>query len=114
MVVTYEDVIPTLIPNTAMQKRIIDGVWKTYVINPAEGYVVHDNAFDWTEPDEITGEEIPVLGHKIGECSCGANYDFTTTQVTAVNGQVVTAYGSREFYAIPASEVPQDEPEVTE
>ena len=114
MAITYEDVNPSLIPNTVMQKRFFDGVHKQYVFYPAEGYVVHDNTCDYTAPDEITGEEIPVLGHKIGECSCGANYDFTTTQVTAVNGQVVTAYGSREFYAIPASEVQQDEPEATE
>lgn len=94
MTITYEDVIPTLIPNTTMQKRLYDGVHKQYVIYPVDGYVLHDSGRDWTEEDPETGNEIVVRGYTRGQASCGANYDFATNP--------------REFYAVPESEVPAD------
>ena len=111
-VYTYEDVIPTLIPNTTMQKMFIDGVHKVYVITPVEGYVLRDKANDEEEynPEtlEFTGR---ILFHYAsGGATCGANYDFTPLQVTDENGVVHTAYGAqREFFARLASEVPENQ-----
>lgn len=86
-VYTYEDVIPTLISNTIMQKRFIDGVFRVYTIKAADGYVLHDKALDTDEYDENfepTGNVI--LGYTTGTCSCAASYDFTAN--------------TREFYAV--------------
>lgn len=94
-VVTYEDVNPSLIENTTMQKLLSDGVHRAYKISPVDGYVLHDNAGDWTEPDEITGEETTVLAFYTGTCSCAASYDFTANP--------------REFYAVLASTVPENQ-----
>ncbi len=110
MAVIYEDVIPSLIPNTTMVKGIVDGVHRNYRITPNEGYVLHDKANDYADLDHITMTEIPKLGYAIGTVSCGANYDFTPVQVTDENGETHTAYGSaREFFARLASEVPADQ-----
>lgn len=95
MTFTYEDVNPTLIPNTTMQKRFIDGVHKQYLITPVDGYVLHDSVGNWTEMDPITGEEITKEAYYTGTCTCAASYDFTANP--------------REFYAVPADSVPADQ-----
>lgn len=110
-VYTYEDVIPTLIPNTTMQKTLRDGVHRSYVIEPIDGYVLHDAA---TNEEEINPDTLEPTGRIIfryasGSASCGASYDFTPVQVTDENGVEHTAYGTREFFARPASEVPADQ-----
>lgn len=88
---TYEDLIPTLIPNTTMQKGFnANGVHKIYVITPNPGYVLHDAASD--QPDEEAGTV--TLAFASGSCSCGANYDFVANP--------------REFYAIPEEDVPEN------
>lgn len=94
---TYEDVIPTLIPNTTMRKLFIDGVHRTYNITPIDGYVLHDKNRDWYDIDPETGmdSEEPTLGYTTGTATCAANYDF--------------AANPREFYAVPESEVPADQ-----
>lgn len=89
-VYTYEDVIPSLIENTVMQKRLRDGVHRTYVIAPADGFVLHDNGFDYIDPDgNVT------LGYASGSITVAANYDFVAN--------------SRELYAVPADSVPADQ-----
>jgi len=93
-IITHEDVIPTLIPNTTMQKRFYDGVPRQYVIAPIEGYVLHDKGRDWKEEDPETSEWVVVRGYTGTNTSCGINYDFVTNP--------------REFYAVPESEVPAD------
>lgn len=111
MVVTREDVIPTLIPNTTMKKSFRDGVAHKYEITPVQGYVLHDKAADWYECDEDTGEELYLfkMRYSTGECSCNADYDFTPVTVTDENGNSFTAYGSeREFFTRPSTEVPTD------
>lgn len=111
-VYTYEDVIPTLIPNTTMQRRFIDGVHKQYVIAPVDGYVLHTKTADYEELDTETGMPTgrTIFCYASGSASCGANYDFTPLQVTDENGVTFTAYGAqREFFARPASEVPADQ-----
>lgn len=95
MTITYEDVTPTLIPNTTMQKGVVDGVHRNYIIRPVDGYVLHDKGRDWTVEDEETGEEIVVRGYTSGQASCGANYDFTANP--------------REFWAELESDVPADQ-----
>jgi hypothetical protein len=95
MVITYEDVTPTLIQNTTMQKRLHDGVHKVYWITPVDGYVLHDKGRDWTDIDPITGEEILYRGYTTGTASCAASYDFTANP--------------REFYAVLAESVPPDQ-----
>ena len=86
--ITYVDVIPSLIENTSMQQRLNDGVPVTYRITPNEGYVLHDNILDEENDGEL------VLGYRTSTASCSVNYDFTTNP--------------REFYAVLASEVPED------
>lgn len=111
MVFTYED-ITTLIPNTTMQKIYIDEVHKGYRIQPIANYVLHDNAMDIDIFDE-EGEN--VIGKTFGYSpdsvyvTCGANYDFTTHTVTDDNGNTYTAYGNRDFFAVPESDVPADQ-----
>lgn len=111
MAYTYENVIPSLIPNTTMYKKIRDGVHTTYAITANDGYVLHDNSADVivTDPDtlEPTGEVI--FYYARGTKTCGANYDFSPVTVTDENGVEHTAYGSREFFARPESEVPADQ-----
>jgi len=105
---TYEDVIPTLIPNTTMKKRFIDGVHKTYVITPDKSYALRDKADDETEYDPDTHEPTGriIFNYANGGATCGANYDFTPLRVTDENGVIHTAYGAqREFFARLASEV---------
>lgn len=111
-VYTYEDVIPSLIPNTDMQKMYIDGVHKVYVIAPIDGYVLHDAATNEEEidPDTLEPTGRIIFRYASGSASCGANYDFTPLQVTDENGVTHTAYGAqREFFARPESEVPADQ-----
>lgn len=94
---TYENVTPSLIPNTTMELGYSDGVAKLYRITPNEGYVLHDNTGEY---EDLDGTYIYQFASY--RCSCGANYDFDNT--TTVLGY--TAYGSREFFAIPVDEVP--------
>ena len=110
MTYTYEDVIPTLIPNTTMQKRLLDGVHRSYVIAPIDGYVLHTKSADYeeTDPETLMPTGRVIFMYASGRASCGANYDFTPLQVTDENGVTFTAYGSRAFFARPVSEVPVD------
>lgn len=109
----FEIINPTLIPNTDMQKYInSNGVFRGYYITPTDGYVLHDSGYDYIETvvDEITGEETEVLkfGYRRTTASCGYNYDFATSTVTDENGNTFTAYGTRQFFAVPESSVPAD------
>lgn len=109
MVVTYEDVIPSLIPNTTMKKRFYDGVHRQYVIEPNDGYVLHDAENDEIIIDPDTMEETKHLWYVSGDTTCGANYDFSPVTVTDENGVEFTAYGEREFAARLIDEVPADQ-----
>lgn len=90
------------IPNTAVT---ITG----YRVAPNEGYVLHDKNLDTEVMDEETmmptGEVR--LGYRSYPLFCGVqpNYDFDNTKI--MDGY--TAYGNREFFARPASEVPADQ-----
>ena len=107
---TYEDVTPSLIPNTTMKKGFADGVHRVYVIHPIDGYILHDVGFDIAEIDPETGEQTSYsLGYTTAGASCGASYDFSTSTVTDENGNTLTAYGERQFFARLASDVPSDQ-----
>ena len=94
-IITYEDVIPTPIANTTIQKRLADGVHRQYVVAPIDGYVLHDNRGCWTTIDENMGEEVTLHAFYSGNCTTGATYDF-----------VANPY---EFYAVPETEAPADQ-----
>lgn len=93
--ITYEEITPTMIPNTTMEKLFRDGIHRQYRITPNEGYVLHNNVRDWTNVDEETGEEKLYLGYSKSMSTCPANYDF--------------AENSREFYAVPVDSVPAEQ-----
>jgi hypothetical protein len=106
---TYEDIEP-IIPNTIMQKAYMNGVHRVFRIQAAEGYVLHDKNYDlpvydenWNETGEIT------LGYHTGVVSCAAAYDFAPAEMQDEAGNVVTAYGNRQFYTKLASDVPTDQ-----
>lgn len=93
---TYEDLNPTFIENTTMQKGYMDGVFKIYSITPNEGYVLHDQLLDFVEIDPENGEPVGevILGYYDGTRTVGANYDFVANP--------------REFYAVLRTTVPED------
>lgn len=97
MAITYENVTPTLIENTTMQRVLNNGVFNCYYITPNSGYVLHDKTYDQPAFDEETGEETGevILGYRTSTASCPANYNFTTNP--------------REFFAVLASTVPEDQ-----
>ena len=101
MAVIREDLTPTLIENTEMQRILVNGVHKLYGITPCENYVLHDRLLDeFEEFDEETGEGVgePIrLRYYSGTRSVGADYDF------AVN--------PREFYAVLRSKVDEKKDE---
>lgn len=85
----------TLIPNTTMCEKYIDGILKGYSITANEGYVLHDKALDWENVDGLTGEILSSgPGYTRATVTCGSTYNFTTNP--------------REFYAVLESEVPAD------
>lgn len=69
-----------------------------YYITPNEGYILHDNTGEYEELDGTYTYQFAT-----GECTCGRLYDFDNT--TTVLGY--TAYGEREFFAMPVDEVPE-------
>lgn len=73
---SYENVTLSLIANTTMQKRFIDGIHKQYLIAPIENYVLHDSRLD-TDID-IDGNPIdpPLAGYTPATITVAANYDF--------------------------------------
>jgi hypothetical protein len=92
---TYEDVVPTLIPNTTMQKAFMDGVHRVYYIKAVDGYVLHDKARDWDHTDDDGNIIETFQGFTTARTSCAANYDFVANP--------------REFFAVPREEVPEDQ-----
>lgn len=94
----FEDVTPTLIENTSMKLRLLDGVPKTYWITPNENYVLHDRMLDeFAEYDEEGNGigEATRLRYYEGSRTVSVNYDFDTNP--------------REFYAVLRSSVPADD-----
>ena len=76
MSATYQDVKPSLIPNTTMVKVFFDGVHKKYRITPNEGYKLHVKGRDQDNVDPVTGERIFKLGYIGTTVSFDASYNF--------------------------------------
>lgn len=97
MAYTYENVNPTLIENTTMQKRLLNGIHRSYTINANEGYILHDKTYDEIAVDEETFEETGeiILGFRppSSTATVAASYDFTVNP--------------REFYAILEDDLPE-------
>ena len=95
MAVTMEDLIPTLVPNTTMQKAFLNGVLQQYWITPCEGYVLHDKNLDMYEDFDENGNGIGevTLGFYAGTKTVRHDYDFVANP--------------REFYAVLETEVPE-------
>lgn len=94
--IMYTDVVPSLIENTSMKLRTSDGIPTHYTITPNSGYVLHDKGMDEPVLDDEGNEtgEI-VLGYRTSTASVGASYDWTENP--------------REFYAVLASTVPENQ-----
>ena len=93
--VTYEEIIPTLIPNTTVEKMFRDGVHRQYRIIPIDGYVLHNNVRDWKHIDPETGKETFYCGYSTSCSSVPASYDFQENP--------------NEIYAVPADSVPAEQ-----
>ena len=116
-IITKEDVIPSLIPNTTMKKGFVDGVLKRYEITPINGYVLHNRRDDIFENYDDDGNGIgePTLMYfASGGCTVRYDYDFTSITagtITDVDGNEITVnkVGAYEIFAIPQSSVPADQ-----
>lgn len=95
MNVTREDLIPSLIENTTMQKVFLDGVHRQYSIQAIDGYVLHDSRLDWEDTDPETLEPVFKQGYTRLPKTVAASYDFDANPY--------------EFYAVPEGEVPADQ-----
>jgi len=113
--IVYEP-MDSIIPNAVMRRKLVDGVLANYRIKPADGYVMHDNGYDYLEEriviDKTTGKEtteyVTILGYRLTEASVLASYDFSTTQILDEAGNIVMAYGNRQFFCKPITDVPAD------
>lgn len=85
--IVYKDISPASIENTVMTAVHRDGVHMVTRIIPMPGFVLHDKAGDWENPE--TREKFQA--YYTGSCSCGADYDFESNP--------------REFYAVPEDSV---------
>ena len=96
--------IDTKIPNTTMRQFInATGEAGIYEITPADGYVLHNNARDWTETDEATGQETICRGYSRSPSTVPASYDFEN--VTTIENY--KAYGEKEIFARHESQTKQ-------
>ena len=104
MAIVYTDITP-IIPNTTMQKMTVNGVDRQYKISPISGYVLHGKTRDWIDVDPETGEETFYRGYGRGDSTVAISYDFDNT----IEIEGYTAYGAREIFARPESEVPDNQ-----
>lgn len=113
--ITYEDIVPSLIPNTTMVRGLVDGIPRNIRIYPNDGYVLHLKRNDVEDFDPITGETTTTLLFSVGMKSVNINYDFSvvvpdTYTYTDENGNTLTIpiekIGAEEIYTLPESIVP--------
>ncbi len=99
MTFKYED-IETKIPNTIMQKRILNDSEITYCITPNDGYLLHDKLYDEPILDEATMEETGkvILGFRKSTATVPVSYDFELNL--------------RQFYTVLETEKPTEPIEV--
>lgn len=92
--ITREQTTPR-IANTDMWKLFNDGNHIGYAIKAVDGYVLHDNSFDFVDPN---GEK--TMGFKETESTVGVGYDFDNVVQATAFGQPVQMVGDYEFFAI--------------
>lgn len=96
MAIVREDLIPSLVENTTMQKVFRDGVFAQIAITPCEGYVLHDKKLDSERADlealKFT-EEIS-LGFCVSTKTVKYDYDFTENP--------------REFYVVSETDLSEN------
>ena len=115
MAFTYENVNPTLIPNTDMQIRLRDGVPYQYLIKASDGYVLHDGRHDEEVYDMETGEPTGevIYRYATGTKTVAYSYDFTVSvpdTITDLDGNTIAVnkIGIYGFFAVPISAVPEN------
>ena len=102
MVESIRGVIMKNIENTTIEEvKDNDGTLLVYEVTPNEGFLLHNNVNDYTEPDAETGAEILHLGFSSASSTVPLDYDFDNTK--KIDGY--TAYGSKEVFAIPRDKV---------
>ena len=110
MAVNYEDIVPTLVPNTTMKRTLLDGNAINIRIYPEDGYVLHLKRDDDVRTDPDTGETTTTLYFCKGMKSVNINYDFSvkvqdTYTYTDENGNEVTIpiekIGVEEIFTLP-------------
>ena len=92
MAITNGNVIATSLTNITVTEKLNNGVLFAYEIKANDGYVMHDNMWDYENAD---GEIV------LGYCrsrTVAKNYDFTANP--------------REFYAVLESEVPDPDNQI--
>ena len=89
--IVYKNMEPAKVANTIMTEVYRDGVHMVTRILPLPGFVLHDRAGDWEDPE--THEKFEAF--YTGTCSCGADYDFESNP--------------RQFYAVKAENVPKEQ-----
>lgn len=113
MAVIREPMETTLIPNTTMNKMIVNGVHNGYEIQAVNGYVLHDNRINGLDDFDNV-----VPRFKYGATTVPVSYDFDNVTngaftYTDENGMDVTVpvemIGEYEFYTLPVSVVPEDQ-----
>lgn len=98
MAIIYSPMAETLLENTTMQLGVdsVTGQEKKYRITPNEGYILHDNSYDtYADYDEN--------GNGIGEVILG----YRTSTASCTIAQFNSNY--YDFYAVPRSEVPENQ-----
>lgn len=83
------------IPNTVITESQYG-----YMIEPIEGYVIHNSTRDWEDENLDTGEKTFYRGYSKSSSGVGLDYDFDNTK--EIDGYV--AYGVNEIFARPIEE----------
>ena len=96
-----ETIIPSIIPNTIMEKYIDEnGKEVAYKIIPEIGYLLHDKIKNKTKIDPNNMEETIEFGYVKNFTTCFIPYDFSEKTVLDENGNLHISYGEREFFTI--------------
>ena len=74
--ISYDEVKPTLIEHTTMERILFDGVHQNYKITPDKGYKIHVKGRDDDSEDPVTGVKNHKLGYTEGVVTCPASYNF--------------------------------------
>lgn len=95
MAIRYENVNPSFIDNTTMQKMYINDVHKVYRITPVDGYVLHDNRLDTDIGIDGNIIDPPIAGYTPATVTVAADYDFVVNP--------------NNIYAVLRSTIPEDQ-----